>query len=270
MDWFALDTKRQLSFERKRVPFEVRGFHLAVLALLAERECGAELPGAANWTTRDWSLACGGTRKLAEKLVSFGLARWNAGNLFVHDYDVDGEQRVKKARESGAKGGKSRGSASSDPSTAAASDPASEPRPTAPTRDGTRRNGNETEEKRRVPARAAPEVSPDACEVAAYLLEAIRSHKPDMPDSSGKWVKAIDLAIRVDKRSPDRLKAVIDFAHRSRVVFWRPNVLSGEKLREKFDQLEIQAAGVTPIRDVRVGHVAVTGNEKYAGREVKL
>jgi hypothetical protein len=139
MEWYALDTRRQLSFERKRISFEVRGFHVAVLALLAEREQGPALVGARSWTNRDWSLACGGTRGLAEKLVASGLARWDEGDLFVADYDVDGEDRVRKARESGAKGGKSRGSRVSDPSSDPRSEPHSDPPREPPTRDGTGR-----------------------------------------------------------------------------------------------------------------------------------
>lgn len=119
--------------------------------------------------------------------------------------------------------------------------------------------------------RVTPEPTTEARDVAAYLLEAIRSHSPDAKDGVKGWAKDIDLAIRVDKRTPEQLRCVIDFAHRSSELFWRPNVLSGAKLRDKFDQLTIQARSrASPTRDVRVGHVAVTGNETYAGGEVKL
>ena len=143
MEWYALDTRRQLSFERKRISFEVRGFHVAVLALLAEREQGPALIGARSWTNRDWSLACGGTRGLAEKLVASGLARWDQVDLYVADYDLDGEERVRKSRESGAKGGKSRGTRLSDPSSDPTSNPRSEVPRVANTRDGTGRIRNE-------------------------------------------------------------------------------------------------------------------------------
>lgn len=83
---------------------------------------------------------------------------------------------------------------------------------------------------------------PEAVELAAYLLEAIRTHKPNVKDGSKGWARDLDLAMRVDLRSPAAIRAVIDFAHRSRETFWRPNLLSGAKVREHFDTLEIQMA----------------------------
>ena len=84
-------------------------------------------------------------------------------------------------------------------------------------------------------------VSEDAAMVSSYLLEAIRSHQPDVKDGSQKWAKDIDIAIRVDHRSPDALRSAIDFAHRSTAgAFWQANLLSGEKLRKHFDTLQSQ------------------------------
>lgn len=102
----------------------------------------------------------------------------------------------------------------------------------------------------RVPAKARGP-SADACEVAAYLLGAIRSHKPDARDSSALWAKDIDKAIRIDGRTPARLRAAIDFAHRNGTeMFWRANLLSGAALREQCERLEIQAASrvAAPVR----------------------
>jgi hypothetical protein len=90
--------------------------------------------------------------------------------------------------------------------------------------------------------RQADLLPPEAVELAAYLLEAIRTHKPNVKDGSKGWARDLDLAIRVDRRAPAAIRAVIDFAHRSRETFWRPNLLSGAKVREHFDTLEIQAA----------------------------
>lgn len=89
--------------------------------------------------------------------------------------------------------------------------------------------------------RAVP--STEAVELAEYLRAAIMSHTPGHragPKASETWAKYIDLAMRRDGRTPADLRKVIDFAHRSHDLFWRGNVLSGEKLREKFDQLWIQ------------------------------
>lgn len=116
-------------------------------------------------------------------------------------------------------------------------DPSSDPDPDA-------REGSTPQAKRTVP-------SEEAHAVARYLLDAIRSHHPEHSDARvDGWARDIDLAIRVDGVSADRLRAAIDFAHRSPDAFWRSNVLSGSKLRARLDQLEIRAAqaAATPRR----------------------
>lgn len=59
--------------------------------------------------------------------------------------------------------------------------------------------------------------------------------KPDLQ----KWAKDFDLLYRVDKREKEHVKKVIAFALSS--DFWKKNILSPAKLREKFDQLTAQA-----------------------------
>jgi hypothetical protein len=85
--------------------------------------------------------------------------------------------------------------------------------------------------------------SPEALEVGAYLLTAIRSHTPNFSPGllPSKWARDIDLALRVDGRTVAQMASVIDEAHRSADPFWRSNLLSGKKLREKFDQLWVKA-----------------------------
>lgn len=90
------------------------------------------------------------------------------------------------------------------------------------------------------PLKAPP--SDAAFGMVAYLLTAIHSHTPGFaPPLGSKWARDIDLALRVDGRTVDQLKTVIDEAHRSADPFWRSNLLSGKKLREKFDQLWVKA-----------------------------
>jgi len=52
------------------------------------------------------------------------------------------------------------------------------------------------------------------------------------------WAKHIDLAIRIDKRTPDELEQVIRWCQQH--SFWQSNILSTEKLRKQFDQLWIK------------------------------
>ncbi|HRC81360.1 MAG TPA: hypothetical protein PLF27_08230, partial [Sedimentibacter sp.] len=45
----------------------------------------------------------------------------------------------------------------------------------------------------------------------------------------------IDLMMRIDCRSPDEIRQLIDWSHRN--PFWKANILSPGKLREKWDTL---------------------------------
>lgn len=94
------------------------------------------------------------------------------------------------------------------------------------------------------------EPPPEAIELAEYLELAIRSHAPDYQagETTAKrtarisgWAKHMDLAIRQDKRTPEQLRSVIDFAHRGAGVFWRANLLSGRKVREHYERLRMQS-----------------------------
>ena len=55
------------------------------------------------------------------------------------------------------------------------------------------------------------------------------------------WAKHIDLAIRIDNRTPEELRAVIEWCQGD--SFWQNNILSTEKLRKQFDKLWMQMKG---------------------------
>lgn len=101
----------------------------------------------------------------------------------------------------------------------------------------------------RKPRQAAP-ASPEAAQVAEYLLAAIRSHTPEHRADPAKWVRDVDLALRADKHSAADLRLAIDQAHRSPDPFWRSNVLSGKKLREHAPSLLIRARASPPGKAV--------------------
>ena len=82
----------------------------------------------------------------------------------------------------------------------------------------------------------------DALDVANYLLKKILSLKPNFKKPNlDSWARDIDLAIRRDKRTKQELINAIDFIYSPKGIFWQANILSGKKLREKFDTLEMQA-----------------------------
>jgi DNA-binding Lrp family transcriptional regulator len=81
--------------------------------------------------------------------------------------------------------------------------------------------------------------SPLAQELASHLLRSIKKSKPDLKDPNLKsWTLEIDRMLRIDKRSPESIKRILDWLPTS--SFWSTNILSASKLREKFDQLELK------------------------------
>ena len=75
------------------------------------------------------------------------------------------------------------------------------------------------------------------------LLKSIRTWNPDFKPTFDKndlnrWGLDFDLAMRVDKRSPTYIELVIDWLPKDE--FWRKNILSGLKLREKYDRLVVE------------------------------
>lgn len=77
--------------------------------------------------------------------------------------------------------------------------------------------------------------------LARFLEEQIQNHTPEFKTDEARrqrWAKDIDLMIRRDGLDPDKIADVIVWAHKN--AFWRANILSGKKLREKYLQLSIQ------------------------------
>ena len=58
------------------------------------------------------------------------------------------------------------------------------------------------------------------------------------------WAQHIDYMIRLDKRTPEQINDIIVFSQED--SFWKSNVLSTEKLRQKFDQLWIKKKNGKP------------------------
>lgn len=87
-------------------------------------------------------------------------------------------------------------------------------------------------------------------QLACYLLQKIRANKEDFRPNFGKrdltkWAKTMRLIIEKDKREPDVIQDVIDFAQSDNVpgedgFCWAHVVLSPGSLCKKFDQLEMR------------------------------
>ena len=81
--------------------------------------------------------------------------------------------------------------------------------------------------------------------LAIFLLKEIRKNQPSLKEPNLQtWAKEIDLMIRRDGRTPDRIKEVILWCQTD--PFWWRNVLSVSKLRKQFDRLEAEM--VSPKR----------------------
>lgn len=92
-----------------------------------------------------------------------------------------------------------------------------------------------------MPRKVAP---PEATSIAEILAGLIAGWQPTnravQPDrwvrSIATWALDLDAAHRLDKRSWADLERVVRWAHGD--SFWRPNILSGRKVREQYDKLD--------------------------------
>lgn len=78
----------------------------------------------------------------------------------------------------------------------------------------------------------------DEVRLSTLLLSLILERKPDYKKpNTQSWARHIDLMLRIDKRSAERIEKVMRWCQAD--YFWQNNVLGTKKLREKFDRLEM-------------------------------
>lgn len=75
-------------------------------------------------------------------------------------------------------------------------------------------------------------------ELCDHLAEHIALNTDRRPSVGEKWLVEMDRLIRIDDRDPELILQVIDWCQQDQ--FWRGNILSAGKLREKFDQLVVR------------------------------
>jgi hypothetical protein len=79
--------------------------------------------------------------------------------------------------------------------------------------------------------------------LSELLFERILSRNPNHKKPNLQtWAKDVDRMIQIDKRTPEEIRAVIEWCQAS--TFWKNNILSIGKLREKFDQLLLKMGEV--------------------------
>lgn len=84
--------------------------------------------------------------------------------------------------------------------------------------------------------------------ISEYLLAHILNTNPQFkqPTNLNEWAKDIDLAMRRDGRTETQLIDCINWIYSDQGAFWQKNILSGKKLREKFDQMNMQVITAQP------------------------
>lgn len=111
------------------------------------------------------------------------------------------------------------------------------------------RSAHKEEGIERREVKAKPLSSPEAFRLSGVLADMILKNNPGNTKlNNGKreatvarWVVDIDKLIRIDGRAPEEIERVIRWCQSD--SFWKSNILSGAKLREKWDQLTVKMQG---------------------------
>ncbi len=100
--------------------------------------------------------------------------------------------------------------------------------------------------------------------MAEKLKSFILSNNPGAktPDDLSKWAAEFERMERLDKRSPEQIVAVMEFSQKD--LFWKANILSAGKLREKFDTLLLQKDRPKPQQQSKTPNKANFEQRKYS------
>jgi len=100
-------------------------------------------------------------------------------------------------------------------------------------------------------------MSADADEILSFFIQKLKERQPDFkfPSNLKKWAQEIDRMIRIDKRDPKKIKAMIEWIHQN--SFWSTTVLSTKKLRDQYDN-------VSGKMNLKAGNDEIQKNKTYA------
>jgi len=144
------------------------------------------------------------------------------------------------------------------------------PRPPTPTPTST----SEVEvDKPKAKGKAGP--SQEAIAAAERLMGHVVTNSPTStlakaPEAkrqavTARWADAMRLLHEVDGHAWEEISALIDWCQADH--FWRSNILSGDKFREKWDTLTAKRGSGGSGRDVRVGRVEPRPASEYPGED---
>lgn len=81
--------------------------------------------------------------------------------------------------------------------------------------------------------------SDDDLQIASWMFDCLKTRNPEHKSPNlEKWANSIRLIRERDGRKPEHIRALFEWAHND--SFWGANILSPDKLREKWDQLVIK------------------------------
>lgn len=180
-----------------------------------------------------------GTSKVRKELLA-ALVDVVDGEYVMHDYLEHQRSRAQvealkaKRAEAGRKGGRAR--AANQASAEASASPNGKQSGTKiqpPTETDTDNSGTTFLRTSDGPPRE------DVERVCQHLADAIEANGSKRPHVSERWRTEARRLIDIDGRTPDQIIRAIDWCQSD--TFWRANVLSMPKLREKYDQLRLAA-----------------------------
>jgi DNA-binding Lrp family transcriptional regulator len=86
---------------------------------------------------------------------------------------------------------------------------------------------------------SSSELRPDVERICTHLADWVEKNGSKRPEIGKRWRTAARLMIDADGRDPEKIMRAIDWCQQD--DFWRGNVLSMDKLRQKYDQLRLAA-----------------------------
>ena len=89
------------------------------------------------------------------------------------------------------------------------------------------------------PVQPPEQTRPEVEDLCRHLADRIEANGCKRPTITKKWRQAARLMLDTDGRTPDNIRAAIDWCQDDE--FWRANILSMPKLRQRYDQLSLAA-----------------------------
>ena len=77
-------------------------------------------------------------------------------------------------------------------------------------------------------------------QLAEYLFEKMKENNPEVKEPKlNDWANDIRLMMEIDNRKEEQVRNMITWSQSN--DFWKGNILSAKKLRDKYDQMKVQA-----------------------------